>query len=148
MHPSPLVTPDAKRPPFQLVKLWTRCLNREISNSDRGGWIYVFYEGGLLGGLFKIGRTNDLARRISEWTVACPGKWRTWLGAFWTPFATRTAQIRMCLQAAIVMQLVLIPLGGVRHMEKFAFSGDQRTVYDQFITSAIVKVIALVKAYY
>ncbi|KAJ3963821.1 hypothetical protein EV361DRAFT_956581 [Lentinula raphanica] len=53
IHPSSFVALDAKRPPDQLFTLWMRRLNREISNFDRGGWIYVFYEDDLLGGLFK-----------------------------------------------------------------------------------------------
>ncbi|KAJ3832862.1 hypothetical protein F5878DRAFT_702030 [Lentinula raphanica] len=60
IHPSSFVALDAKRPPDQLFTLWMRRLNREISNFDRGGWIYVFYEDDLLGGLFK-----------NHWSIYC-----------------------------------------------------------------------------
>ncbi|KAJ3766235.1 hypothetical protein FB446DRAFT_708795 [Lentinula raphanica] len=147
MHPNAQI--DAKRPPHQLLGLWIQCLNREISNSDRGGWIYVFYEDDSLGGLFKVGRTNDLARRISEWTVTCPGKWRTWLGAFWTPFATRTESlVHLQLEYECTSRPRSICSCGVRHMEKFAFSGNPQTVYEDSITSVIVEVITLVKGHY
>ncbi|KAJ3765119.1 hypothetical protein FB446DRAFT_709724 [Lentinula raphanica] len=81
---------DAKRPLWELSELWRRTLDRETSSADRAGWIYVFHEAGLAGGIFKVGRTNDLERRLHEWKVQCPCQSRTWLGAFWTPFANRT----------------------------------------------------------
>ncbi|KAJ3765109.1 hypothetical protein FB446DRAFT_622537, partial [Lentinula raphanica] len=64
-------------------------LNKPISSGDQAGYIYVFFEVGPLGGVFKIGRTDCLGRRAREWETKCPGKRRYWLGAFWTPFTHR-----------------------------------------------------------
>ncbi|KAJ3791566.1 hypothetical protein GGU11DRAFT_751519 [Lentinula aff. detonsa] len=44
------------------------------------------------GGVYKVGQTNNLARRIREWDRKCQYMPKVWLWAFWTPFAHRTGQ--------------------------------------------------------
>lgn len=60
-------------------------MDRLLTKADGEGFIYVFYEGH---GIFKVGRTNDLHRRMREWCAICPNAARIWLEAFWTPNAT------------------------------------------------------------
>ncbi|KAJ3720851.1 hypothetical protein C8R42DRAFT_642429 [Lentinula raphanica] len=122
MQSTPIITVDAKRSFHKLSKLSSKVYIRATSSKDNSGWIYVFHEVGSLGGVFKVGRTNNLRRRMSEWEAACPGKRRIWLGALWTPFAHKT--------------------GGTVHIEKFVFVGDPQEVYEQVIKPVIRRVIA------
>ncbi|KAJ3825933.1 hypothetical protein EV361DRAFT_50815 [Lentinula raphanica] len=146
VSPPPLVMLNAKRPLWKLMILWRRFSNQEISNADRAGWIYVFHEAGSSGGIFKVGRTNNLERRIHEWKADCPGQLRTWLGAFWTPFAHRTEYlIHLALEAQCTCRPRFICDCGTTHLEKFTFIGDDpRTVFEELITPVIVEVVALV----
>jgi len=60
---------------------------------SQSGWIYVFFDGFFEGNaIFKLGKTNDLYRRMLEWDFDCPNADRIWLEAFWVPNAIRTGE--------------------------------------------------------
>ncbi|KAF5334550.1 hypothetical protein D9757_015127 [Collybiopsis confluens] len=86
----PNIVINVKRPYSKLSRVWRKRINRGISPADGSGWIYIIYRGG---GVFKVGRTRDLRRRMREWRWHCPGVLNIFLGAFWTPFTHRAGNI-------------------------------------------------------
>ncbi|KAF9065880.1 hypothetical protein BDP27DRAFT_1366049 [Rhodocollybia butyracea] len=73
---------DARRPYSKWCKAWRKSVYNLATKPDRAGWIYIFYEGY---GIYKLGRTNDLLRRMREWDYSCSNPDRLWLEAFPTP---------------------------------------------------------------
>ncbi|KAF9058588.1 hypothetical protein BDP27DRAFT_1372411 [Rhodocollybia butyracea] len=55
---------DARRPYSKWCKAWRKSIYNLATKPDRAGWIYIFYEGY---GIYKLGQTNDLLRRMREW---------------------------------------------------------------------------------
>lgn len=68
---------------------WDVIICRPLSSADGSGWIYVFREGRFV---YKVGRTNNVARRAREWKYTCRAYPQIWLAAFRTPYAHRTGQ--------------------------------------------------------
>ncbi|KAJ3834132.1 hypothetical protein EV361DRAFT_20524 [Lentinula raphanica] len=138
---------DAKRSSRILSKLSSQAYIRSISSKDRSGWVYVFYEVGSHGGVFKVGRTNNLRRRMSEWEATCSGKQRIWLGALWTPFAHKTEYLtHLELEARCVCRPRFLCDCGAVHIEKFIFAGDPLEVYEGSIKPVIQRVVTSVFA--
>lgn len=73
-----------------------------ISAADRPGWIYIFCEGN---GVFKVGRTENLERRMREWDRDCPGTAKIWLGAFWSSLAHITGTF-LFLNTRFILSIV------------------------------------------
>ncbi|KAJ3875871.1 hypothetical protein F5051DRAFT_333049 [Lentinula edodes] len=136
---------------------------RPLSSADGRGWIYVFREGRFI---YKVGRTNNVARRAREWKYTCPVYPQIWLAAFWTPYAHRTERLvhialeaicdsRPRIRCACMSPAYHLPslalskyfVGQKTHIEKFVFKG-QRDVVEQVIMSTIVFVIATVYGQY
>ncbi|KAF5347229.1 hypothetical protein D9757_014576 [Collybiopsis confluens] len=98
-------------------------LRRKISRADRAGWLYVFYENGL----FKVGRTSDMQRRMAEWDATCPVKGRRRPQNTWSIFYLKP---NACLDRVIDVAII----GGRVHREKFKLrSGDPQLIYKELI---------------
>ncbi|KAF5343285.1 hypothetical protein D9757_005318 [Collybiopsis confluens] len=128
------ITPtiNAKRSTRKLNATWKKTLKRRLSKADRAGLIYVFYEDGL----FKVGKTNDMRRRIREWDTTCPAKGRKWFGVFWTPFANRTESlVHILLEANCCCRPRFRCRNcGRVHIEKFKLRhGDPQLVYYKIV---------------
>ncbi|KAF5343204.1 hypothetical protein D9757_010702 [Collybiopsis confluens] len=114
---------DAKRSSRKLNYVWRRALRRKISRADRAGWLYVFYENGL----FKVGRTSDMQRRMAEWDATCPVKGRRRPQNTWSIFYLKP---NACLDRVIDVAII----GGRVHREKFKLrSGDPQLIYKELI---------------
>ncbi|KAJ3803572.1 hypothetical protein F5876DRAFT_54307 [Lentinula aff. lateritia] len=71
--------------------------HQPFSFADGPGWIYIFLEGNVT---YKVGRTNNVSRRIREWKRSCHTSPKTWLAAIWTPYAHRTERlVHLALEA-------------------------------------------------
>ena len=82
---------DTRRPYLKRLKAWDKAVKKFFTKWMRAGWIYVFFDGFFDGNaIFKLGKTNDLFRRIQEWDLYCPNPDRIWLEAFWVLNAIRT----------------------------------------------------------
>lgn len=82
---------DTRRPYLKRLKAWDKAVKKFFTKRTRAGWIYVFFDGFFDGNaIFKLGKTNDLFRRIQEWDLYCPNPDRIWLEAFWVLNAIRT----------------------------------------------------------
>ncbi|KAH7873873.1 uncharacterized protein C8R40DRAFT_1070709 [Lentinula edodes] len=146
-------------PPSGLWLKWDIIIHQPLSSADGGGWIYVFREGCFV---YKVGRSNNVARRAREWKRACRAHPQTWLAAFWTPFAHRTERlVHIALEATcdshprircactstvhhLKFTTYQVDLAGQKiHVEKFIFKG-RRDAAEQIIMPIIVSIIATV----
>ncbi|KAJ3751469.1 hypothetical protein DFH05DRAFT_1570344 [Lentinula detonsa] len=133
---------DARRSFPYLIRAWRRSIDNPISVADRPGWIYIFYEGG---GVYKVGRTEDLARRMREWDRDCPGTSKVWIGAFWTPLAHLTEKlVHLEFEAQCAFRPRYTCSCGRVHLEKFIFWGSPEIVFYRKIAPIAMSVIQLV----
>ncbi|KAJ4474126.1 hypothetical protein C8J55DRAFT_490793 [Lentinula edodes] len=124
---------------------WNVIIRRPLSSADGSGWIYVFREGRFV---YKVGRTNNVARRAREWKYTCRAYPQIWLAAFRTPYAHRTERlVHVALEAICDSRPRIRCACQKTHIEKFVFKG-QRDVVEQIIMSTIVFVIATVHQQY
>ncbi|KAJ4493255.1 hypothetical protein C8R41DRAFT_919730 [Lentinula lateritia] len=124
---------------------WDVIICRPLSSADGSGWIYVFREGRFI---YKVGRTNNVARRAREWKYTCRAYPQIWLAAFRTPYAHRTERlVHVALEAICDSRPRIRCACQKTHIEKFVFKG-QRDVVEQIIMSTIVFVIATVHQQY
>ncbi|KAF5355386.1 hypothetical protein D9757_014618 [Collybiopsis confluens] len=102
-----------------LSRLWTCMATKAVSLIDQPGWIYVFREGDL----WKIGRTNNLERRVREWWQVCPVVQRDWIRhSVWTLYRNCTESL---IHLAIETVCISHPHFWYHELPKFAAMEDQ-----------------------
>ncbi|KAJ3858632.1 hypothetical protein EV359DRAFT_87434 [Lentinula novae-zelandiae] len=93
------VLPGSQHSFLILHHTWDMVSNQPFSFADGPGWIYIFLEGNVT---YKVGRTNNVSRRIREWKQSCHASPKTWLAAIWTPYAHQTERlVHLALEAEI-----------------------------------------------
>ena len=78
-----------------------RKMQQELSASDCGGVIYAYTDGD---GTIKVGRTNDLERRMREWDTKCPNPMRRWLGYVETAYSHQLGKWSLACSTLIVFR--------------------------------------------
>ncbi|KAE9383762.1 hypothetical protein BT96DRAFT_951062 [Gymnopus androsaceus JB14] len=137
---------DARRPYLKRRRAWNKAVKMFYKKWSQSGWIYVFFDGFFEGNaIFKLGKTNDLYRRMLEWDFDCPNADRIWLEAFWVPNAIRTESLlHIALEELCEHRPRYMCHCGVVHIEKFGFKGLPLLTFEERIRPAIVRLIVAV----
>src|ERR1700742_3781045 len=70
---------NARQSYLKRCKAWNRAMKNLFMKMGEEGWIYIFFDGVFEGnGIFKLGKTKDLTRRIQQWNRCCPNADRIW----------------------------------------------------------------------
>ncbi|KAE9388519.1 hypothetical protein BT96DRAFT_1073437 [Gymnopus androsaceus JB14] len=126
---------DARRPYLKRRKAWEKAVMNFFKNWREDGWIYVFFNGFFEGNaIFKLGKTNNLCRRMPQWNFDCPNPGRIWLEAFWAPNAIRTESLlHIALEELCEQRPRFMCKCGTAHIEKFGFKGCPLLAYKERI---------------
>ncbi|KAE9397610.1 hypothetical protein BT96DRAFT_995709 [Gymnopus androsaceus JB14] len=137
---------DTRRPYLKRLKAWDKAVKKFFTKRTRAGWIYIFFDGFFDGNaIFKLGKTNNLFRRIQEWDLYCPNPDRIWLEAFWVLNAIRTESLlHIALEELCEQRPRYICKCGIAHIEKFGFKGLLPLVtYEKRIRPLVARRVAM-----
>ncbi|KAE9383246.1 hypothetical protein BT96DRAFT_951518 [Gymnopus androsaceus JB14] len=130
---------DARRPYLKRRRAWNKAVKMFYKKWSQSGWIYVFFDGFFEGNaIFKLGKTNDLYRRMLEWDFDCPNADRIWLEAFWNRFC-----ISLWKSFANIVHVICV-IAESFILRNLGSKGFQLLTFEERIRPAIVRLIVAV----